>query len=375
MTFEFTEEQRMLRDSLASFLRNNHSFDKSRSIVRSKSGFSSAIWKAFSDNLGILGAPFPESIGGLGGDSVGNMIIMEELGKSLALEPWLESIVMVGPLLIDGSGRANSKIQEIIGGDAVVIPVLNSYQVQLGKQGKSPIKVSKTRDFYTLTGQASLVRNAVRATDIIVLAEDSSSGGPFLLLVPADASGVSFQDYAMVDGSRYSDIVFSDVETPLQGLIAEGQDACKRFAEAFDAAVAALCAEALGIQRMLLEWTVDYARQRKQFGRPIADFQVIKHKMAEMFIKVEESASMTYMATSHLIHTPFERAKLVSAAKVLVDQSARFVGEAAVQIHGGMGMTKELPVADYFSRLVSISQQLGSTEYHLNRYEAAMIDD
>ena len=151
--------------------------------------------------------------------------------------------------------------------------------------------------------------------------------------------------------------------------------ASARLAEAFDMGVAALCAEALGIQRMLLGWTVEYAKQRKQFGRPIGDFQVLQHRMAEMFVRVEESASMTYLLTARLSETPEQRAKFVSAAKVLIDQSARFVGESAVQIHGGMGMTKELPIADYFSRLVAIAHQLGSTEYHFRRYEAASFQE
>jgi alkylation response protein AidB-like acyl-CoA dehydrogenase len=174
---------------------------------------------------------------------------------------------------------------------------------------------------------------------------------------------------ALVDGGRVCDIELADVELSADCLIGPEGEADGRLAAAFDAGVAALCAESLGIQRKLLDASVEYSKQRRQFGRAIGEFQVLQHRMADMFIKVEESASMTYVATLRLSAPPAERAAEVSAAKVAVDQAARFVGQAAVQIHGGMGITKELPVADCFARLTMIAQELGSTDFHLRRYE------
>lgn len=370
MNFELSEEQDMLRDSLASFLSDRHSFAVRRAIVQSDAGYLPEIWRSFATELGILGAPFAESIGGSGGSAIENMIVMEELGKALSLEPWLECIVIGGSLLLGGGNRYEETLRTIIAGDVTVIPAVSYFPAHIGDQHISTNAVY-TGDGAVLSGEVSLVRNAGRATHFIVSANRQDAGGPSLFLLPADAAGLSIRNYAMVDGSRWSDLSLNGVVVPADSLIAEGADASARLANAFDAGVAALCAEALGIQRRLLGWTVDYARQRKQFGRPIWDFQVLQHRMAEMFIRVEESTSMTYMLTARLSDAPERRAKFASAAKVLVDQCARVVGESAVQIHGGMGMTRELPIADYFSRLVAISHQLGSTEFHFRRYEAA----
>lgn len=366
MNFEYSEEQNMLRETLAAFLRDQFSIEKRRGIVRAAEGYSQDIWRAFATELGLLAAPFSEAIGGFGAGATGNMIIMEELGKALSVEPWLESIVMAEALL---TGAGDEALQAVMAGDRIIIPAID-WPVR-APGGKESIAARTGEQGFTLAGHIPLVRNAARATHFVVAADLGGASGSGLFLVQADLPGMEREDAKLVDGGRCVDITFADIVVPAEAMIAQGEDATSRLAAAFDAGLSALCAEALGIQRMLLEWTVDYAKQRKQFGKAIGEFQALQHRMAEMFIKVEESFSMTIMATASLSGAADSRAQSVSAAKVLVDQSSRFVGEAAVQIHGGMGMTRELPVADYFTRLIAISHQLGSTEYHFQRYEAA----
>ncbi|WP_340267986.1 acyl-CoA dehydrogenase family protein [Sphingobium mellinum] len=366
MNFEYNDEQAMLRETLAAFLRDQLPFEKRRETAKTADGFSPDIWRGFATELGLLAAPFAEAIGGFGAGATGNMIIMEELGKALSVEPWLESIVMAGPLL---TGPGDEALQAVMTGEQIIIPAI---QWPLpAPEGRGPVVARANGSGFTLSGHVSLVRSAGRATQFVVAADLGGNTGLGLFLVQADIPGISREDARLVDGGRCADIVFADVVVPAEKMIAQGEDAAGRLTAAFDAGIAALCAESLGIQRMLLQWTVDYAKQRKQFGKAIGEFQALQHRMAEMFIKVEESFSMTIMATASLSGPVESRVKSVSAAKVLIDQSSRFVGEGAVQIHGGMGMTRELPVADYFTRLVAIAHQLGSTEYHFQRYEAA----
>jgi len=280
----------------------------------------------------------------------------------------LSTIVMSGALLRDGGAKAQEALSGVVAGTAIVVPAIDYFPGSYGRNGTG-IVVSRVEGGYRLSGTASLVRDAARATHFVFAGADANDEQA-IFLVDADAVGLVVNGYELVDGLQCADIHLADVEIQESALVARGNDAAERMAEAFDAGVAGLCAEALGILRMLLHWTVEYAKQRQQFGRPIGDFQALQHRMSRMFIKVEEAASMTYLSAAHLADTPEKRAKITSAAKVIVDQSGRFIGQQAVQIHGGMGMSKELPIADYFSRLTVIAHQLGSTDFHLGRYEA-----
>lgn len=370
MDFDFSEEQDMLRDMLAAFLRDRYTFEDRRAAVRAGRGRAFALWPSLAGELGILGASLPEGVGGLGGGRTENMIVMEELGKALSLEPWLATIVMAPSLLLGTGDLAKSTLQAVIAGGAIVVPAIDYFPQAYGRKDSGVTHVAANGGF-SLSGQVPLVRDPDRASHFVFASGSNGPTSRALFLIQADAPGISAVDYQLVDGTRVADLILTDVSATSAALITEGADAVRRTEAAFDSGVAALCAESLGIQRMLLHWTVAYSKERQQFGRPIGQFQVLKHRMAEMFIKVEEAASMTYLATVRLAEVPAERAKIVSAAKVACDQSARFVGQQAVQIHGAMGLSKELPIADYFSRLTVIAQQLGSTDYHLSRYEAA----
>lgn len=366
MNFNFSEEQQMLRDMLTSFLRDRFPFEARRAQVRSTEG--SAIWASFAKELYVLGTSLPENVGGLGGGATENMIVMEELGKVLSVEPWLSTIIMAGALLRDGGPEAQKVMSAVVDGTAIVVPAIDYFPGSYGKDSAG-ITVVRSAGGYRLTGKLSQIRDATRATHFVFVGTDGNNE-PCLFVVNANIDGLILTRYELVDGVQCADISLTDVEIEESALIAGRQDATRRMAEAFDAGVAGLCAEALGIQRMLVEWTVEYAKQRQQFGQPIGNFQALQHRMARMFIKVEEAASMTYLSTIHLASAPDQRAKFTSAAKVVIDQSGLFIGQQAVQIHGGMGMSKELPIADYFSRMTVIAQQLGSADYHLRRYEA-----
>lgn len=369
MNFDFTEEQTMLRDTLRAFLRDRYSFEQRSRMVHSPSGRDPAVWGAFAGELGILGASLPEDVGGMGGGAIENMIIMEEFGKALSVEPWLQAIVISGVLLRDGGPAAQGILRESAAGAAVVIPALDGAKGGIGAR-EPDLQATSDHGKYRLNGGRAFVRGADRATHFLLPAQLDDSRGKILLLVPPTAAGLTVKSYRIVDDIGACDIELTDVEVAPDQVIGTPFETEARLAAAFDAGVAALCAESLGVQRNLLEATVEYAKQRRQFGKPISEFQVLQHRMADMFIKVEESASMTYLAALRLDAHPLERAAEVSAAKVAVDHCARFVGQAAVQIHGGMGITRELPVADYFARLTMISQELGSTDFHARRYES-----
>lgn len=367
MNFNLSDEQQMLRDMLESFLRDRFPFEARRAQVQS-TATDSAIWAAFAQELFVLGTSLPENVGGLCGGPTENTIVMEELGKVLSVEPWLSTIIMAGALLRDGGPKAREAMSAVVEGSAIVVPAIAYFPGSFGKDDAG-VTVAASAGGHRLSGKIAVVRDAGRATHFVVAVRDAG-GEQGLVIVDANAPGLEQIAYQLVDGSRCADLSLTDVEIEESAFVARGKEAADRMAEAFDAGVVGLCAEALGIQRMLLQWTVEYAKQRQQFGRPIGDFQVLQHRMATMFIKVEETASMTYLATAHLESRSAERAKIASAAKVAIDQAGIFVGQQAVQIHGGMGMSKELPVADCFSRLTVIAHQLGSTDYHMGRYEA-----
>jgi alkylation response protein AidB-like acyl-CoA dehydrogenase len=365
MNFEFNEEQAMLRESLAAYLADHYDFEARRKAAAGLTGWRPEIWAGFADRLGLLGATLPLACGGFGGGAVENMIVMEELGKALSLEPWLETIVLARPLLEDGGSIAERLLAEIAAGGAIAVPVLPGRP----GTGRSDLQITGPGGNETLSGSARTVRQAAIASHYIVAASDDD-GDPVLLAFPVGTVGIERHDYRAVDGSWLSDLLFDRVALPAGARVGGQVAASARIDAALDAGLAALCAESLGIQRRLLEQTVAYAKERKQFGRPIGEFQALQHRMADMFMRVEESVSMTYMAALRMTDTPRARAAAVAMAKVAVDEAARFVGQSAIQIHGGMGMTRELPVADGFARLTVIALQLGTTTEQLRRYDA-----
>jgi alkylation response protein AidB-like acyl-CoA dehydrogenase len=376
MDFNFTEEQSMVRDTVASFLADKYDFDTRRKIVNSDSGWRADYWKAFAEELGILGASFSEELGGLGGGAVDNMIIMEEFGKALVIEPYLGTIVIGGGFMKhSGYAGAASVIEGVVGGTTTIA---FAYAEPQARYTWRDLKTTAKKDGggWVLNGHKAVVIGAPFATHLIVTARTGGAqrdaGGVGVFLVDKSLPGIVTRDYPTVDGNRASEVYFENVSVPADALIAE--DGLALVDKVIDEATAAVGAEAVGVLRKLHEGTLDYAKQRKQFGTAIANFQVLQHRMVDMFIEVEQSVSMTYMATIKLEEDAAERAKAVSAMKVRIGRACKFVGQNAIQIHGGMGMTDELAIGHYFKRASLIEGLFGSVDHHLKRYESLSFD-
>lgn len=372
MDFNFTEEQSMLRDTVASYLQDNYDFDKRRKMISSDAGRDPAIWSAFANELGILGAPFSEELGGLGGDAIENMIVMEEFGKALVVEPYLGTVVIGGGFL-KHSGHANAAdlIGGVIGGETIFA---FAYAEPQARYTWHDLKTTAKKDGagWVINGHKAVVVGAPWATHLIVTARTGGGqreeSGVSVFIVEKNAKGVTTRDYPTVDGQRASEVYFENVSVGADALIGAEGAALPLVNKVIDEATAALCAEAVGAMRQLHTGTLEYAKQRKQFGTAIANFQVLQHRMVDMFMNVEQSVSMTYMATIKVTDDA-ERAKAVSAAKVQIGKACKFVGQNAIQIHGGMGMTDELAIGHYFKRATMIEGLFGSVDHHLRRYE------
>jgi alkylation response protein AidB-like acyl-CoA dehydrogenase len=370
MDFNFTDEQAMLRESVSRYFGDRYDFAQRQAMLRSESGWRPQVWRGLADDLGVLGAPFAEDLGGLGGGAVESMIVMEEIGKALAIEPYLETVVIGGELLRRcRAGRAQQWIAQVIAGDVRFALAHLEPGVRFDP---SEIATAATQQDgkWRLQGLKDAVRGAPFATHFIVTARTAGQrrdrDGISSFIIARDAAGVSSREYPTVDGSRAADVRFDGAAAELIGEAGRGFEPLEA---AVDAGVAALCAEAVGVMRRLLADTVEYTKQRKQFDAPIAANQVLQHRMVDMYMALEQAVSMTYMATLKLDRPADERIRAVSAAKVVVGKAARFVGQGAIQLHGGMGMTNELAVSHFFKRATMIESQLGSVDYHAARVE------
>ena len=375
MDFSYTETQDMLRDTLARFLADTYDFETRKKMLASPEGRDPGIWRALATELGILGAPFAEDHGGLGGGALENMIMMEELGKVIAIEPYLQTIVIGGGAMKHvGGAMADAVIPQIISGEAVIA---FAYAEPQGRYDVANLRTSAKKDGagYVLNGHKSVVYAAPWATHILVTARTGGSvrerDGVELFLVDAKLPGIVRRDYPTVDGFQASEIYFENAAIPGDALLAGGIDLIEALV---DEATVAACGEACGISRKLHEGTLDYSKQRKQFGVPIGKFQVLQHRMADMFIEVEQIASMTLMGTLKLDLPAAERKAAVSLAKAKVSRSLNFVGQNAIQTHGGIGITQELAIGHYFKRGTMIENQFGSADFHLDRFEQLTLD-
>lgn len=375
MDFNLTDEQTMLKDTVQRYLADTYGFDSRMQAVHSGKGWNPAVWKAFAEELGILGAPFAEAHGGLGGGAIENMIVMEEFGRAMVLEPYLSTVVIGGGALkAVGGAVADAVIPEIIAGNAIIA---FAYAEPQGRYRLHDLMTTAKADGagWVLNGHKSVVTSAPYATHLLVTARTSGAqrdeGGISLFLIPADLPGISRRDYATVDGGAASEVYFENVALGADHLLGAADNALPVIEQVVDEATAAVCAEACGLLRVLQATTLDYAKQRKQFGKPIGDFQVIQHRIVDMFMEVEQAVSITLMATLKL-DTP-ERAAAASMAKAKVGKAAKFVGQNAVQIHGGIGISNELSVGHYFKRATLVEGLFGSVDHHFDRYERLTI--
>ncbi len=371
MDLSFTETQDMLRETLARFLADNYGFEARQKMIASDEGRDPGIWRALSQELGLTSAPFAEAHGGMDGGAIENMIMMEELGKVIAIEPWLQTVVIGGGALkAAGGALADEVVPQIVGGAAVIA---FAYAEPQGRYNLADIATSAKADGggYVLNGHKGVVYAAPWATHLLVTARTGGSrrerAGVELFLVDANAPGITRRDYPTVDGFRASEVYFENVAVPGEALLPGGIELIERVV---DEATVAICAEASGIAAKLVEGTIDYTKQRKQFGVPIAKFQVLQHRMSDMFGEAEQIKSMALMGTLKLDDPAAARKAAVSLAKAKTGRGLRFVGQNAIQTHGGIGITQELAIGHYFKRATMIESQFGSADHHLERYEA-----
>jgi alkylation response protein AidB-like acyl-CoA dehydrogenase len=376
MDFNLSDEQTMLRDTLRRYLSDTYGFEARQNIVAGGAGWNPAVWRAFAEDLGILGAPFAEAHGGLGGGPVENMLVMEEMGRALVLEPYLSAVVIGGGALKAAGGPlADALIPGIIAGEVII--ALAAAEPQ-GRWNWHDLTTMARADGagWRLSGHKAVVADAGFATHYLVSARTGGGqrerAGVSVFLIPVDLPGLSRRDYARVDGGAASELYLENVNVGPEHLLGVADAGLPLLERVIDEATAAVCAEACGLLRVMQATTLDYAKQRKQFGRAIGDFQVLQHRIVDMFLEVEQAVSITLMATLKL-ETP-QAAAAVSMAKAKLGRAARFVGQSAIQIHGGIGISDELAVGHYFKRATLTETLFGSVDHHMDRYERLTMD-
>ena len=373
MNFSLNEEQRLLEDSAERFVRENCSLDRRRALVASEPGYSERSWRQMAD-LGWLGVGVPEAFGGTGGGPVETMVLMEAFGRGLVPEPYLSSVVL-GAGLVTAAGTEAQK--EAILPAAVAGELKLAFAWVEARSGFDLFDVRTTAERgdggWVINGAKGVVLGAAAADRLIVSAR--TSGGPRdrngigLFLVEREADGVRLRDYRTVDGLRAAEVALENVAVGDDAVLGDPRDALPAIEAVAERAIAALCAEAVGVMDVIVRDTAEYLKTRKQFGRPIGAFQVLQHQFTDMLIASEEARSMTYVATLRLgERDAVMRAKAVSGAKHLVGRHGRLIGQRAIQLHGGMGMTEEMAVGHYFKRLTMIDVMFGDAAYHLKRY-------
>lgn len=366
MDFTFNDEQQQFADALRRYLDKSYGFEARQAIVRSETGVSDVHWAAFAE-LGLTALPVPEAQGGFNGGPIDMLVVMQELGRALVVEPYWATAVGVEALRLAGSeeGEDASLLERAAQGE---IKLAVAFHEPHARYDLFSIEttVSGQGGQQTLTGTKSVVLHGAQADHWIVPAR--LNGEIALFVVARNAGGVKVTDYRTIDGQRAATLEFNS--TPARQLAGNhaGAAALEHIA---DYGTVLLCAEAIGALDALNLATVDYTKTRQQFGQPIARFQALQHRMVEMLIHAEQARSVTYLAAMRYTSTDAdERRRAVSAAKARVGQAARFVGQQAVQLHGGMGVTNEVAAAHLFKRLAIIETTLGDVDHHLARFAA-----
>jgi alkylation response protein AidB-like acyl-CoA dehydrogenase len=374
MNFDFTEEQVMLRDSVARYVQDDYNWETRVSIAGSDEGMDRARWQTFAE-LGWLSIPFAEEHGGFGGSAVDMMVVMEELGKGLVLEPYLATVMLYGGLLQRGASAElqGQYIPPIIDGSSLGA---FAYLERQSRFELADVLTTATADGdgYVLNGEKVVVFNGANADQLIVSArtsgEQSDEAGISLFLVAADAAGVERTSYPMMDGQRVANITLKDVQVPAANLVGEAGGGYALIEAVVMEANLALSAEALGIMHQLNAKTVEYTRTREQFGVAIGSFQALQHRMVDTFMSYEQTKSLLYRAVCALTDDQEDEVQAIHALKVMVDKAGKHIFGEAIQIHGGMGITDELDIGHYAKRLMMINTTFGNGDYHQAKFNA-----
>lgn len=371
MNFTFTEEQTLLAESLQRFVQDHYDLDQRETVVKKEPGYTEEHWQTFAE-LGWLALPFSEDDGGIGGNELDTMLVMEEFGKGLVVEPWLPSVVLAGAAL--RMAATPSQRQKYIGG--LIDGSLKGAVGWLEDSSRFDVTRISTRaepdgEGFVINGAKSLVLGAA-AADFIIIQARTGTDGISLFIVDKDAAGLKVSGYPTVDGLRAAEVTLKDVAVGGEQLLGEQNQGMDVLNEVTRQGLLAVCAEAVGIMENLYKDTVEYTRTREQFDHPLSEFQVLRHRMADMFVEYELCKSLLYRATMEKAEGAGTADQSLHALKVLVGKSGRFIAQNAVQLHGGMGLTEELRIGHYFKRMTVIESQFGGTDAHLSRYVKAM---
>jgi len=374
MNFDFSEEQVMLRDSVARFVQDDYNFETRRKIAESDEGMSRKNWQMFAE-LGWLSIPFAEEHGGFGGGAQDVMVVMEQLGRGLVVEPFLATVLLYGGLLQSG-GSAQQQAEHI---PAIIEGTRLGAFAYLERQSRFELADVKTTavgqgDSYRLNGEKVVVFNGANADHFIVSArtsgEQSDEQGISLFLVAADAAGVERVSYRMMDGQLVANLVLKDVDVPAANQVGEADAGYALMEPVILNATIALGAEAVGIMGELNAKTLEYAKTREQFGVAIGSFQALQHRMVETFMAHEQARSMLYRAVCALTDEQEDATTAVHALKVMMDKAGKQIFGEAIQIHGGMGITDELDIGHYAKRLMMINTTFGNGDFHQAKFNA-----
>jgi alkylation response protein AidB-like acyl-CoA dehydrogenase len=376
MDFTFSQEQQMLLETTRRFIAKDYTFE-TRNRIRKDTphAHSRQTWQGLAD-LGLLSLTVPEADGGLGGGAIDTMLVMTAMGEGLVLEPFLSSAVLATrALALLGSARQReAMLPALAAGELIAVLAHDEASTRFDRMAMETLAIASDGG-YKLSGRKSVIAHAPVADVLFVTARIGDAQGPIgVFAVPRDTAGMRQIAFHTVDSVSAAELVLDKASVSADALLGEkAVDATEHLETILDTGLAAVCAEAVGALDRLLAATVEYTRTRKQFGTPIARFQALQHRMAEMVLYIEQARSMSYLAAVRISEpdAALRRASL-SAAKVIVGQACRFVGQQAVQLHGGMGVTDELDVSHYFKRLMAIELQFGSTDQHLESYAAAL---
>ena len=372
MDFSFSAEQTMLSDSVQRFIQDGYAFEDRQKLLQTEEGFSRDNWKQFAE-LGWLALPFPESVGGFGGTSVETMILMEAFGKGLVVEPYLSTVILAGGV-ISRASQHEALLAQIMAGEKLAALAFVEPQARFNLADLTTTATA-SGDSWTLNGFKAVVLGGPSADYLVVPArtsgEQRDEQGISLFLVDAAAKGISRRDYPTIDGMRASEIHLENVSVPGENLLGKEGEGYGLLCQVIDNGILAVGAQVVGAMEVLYRATVEYCNTREQFGQPIGKFQVLQHRMVDMFMAHEQAKSLLYMAALRLTgEDAAEASKALSALKVQTGNGGRFVGQSAIQLHGGMGMTEELNVGHFFKRITAFETLFGDAGFHLDKYAA-----
>lgn len=370
MNFSLSDIQQMMQDSVSKFIQKDYDFETRQRLVKSDLGYSQDNWKLFAE-LGWLALPIPTEFGGIGGNLIDTIFLQTELGKGLVGEP-IFSTLLFGANLVQKHGsneQKKSMLENIISGN-LKLAVAHAEGTAAFDIRQINTTAKKEADKYILNGHKAVVIGAKSADKLLVCARTSGQTGDengiSIFIVNSDQFGVTAKHYITNDGMRASDIKFNAVTLDDTSLLGKPGDAFNAIDQVLHEAIVTLSAEAVGIMETLLGKTTDYIQTRQQFGNPVGRFQVLQHRMADMFMETEQAKSMLYYAAIEMAENKKDAKRAAKMLKVKIGNATRFVGQQAVQLHGGMGVTDELDIGHYFKRLTSINTLFGSKDYHLN---------